>query len=293
MSFGLLAAFITLLAWGFGDFFIQRAIRKIGEIPSLFFIGLTGAILIFPFIKNRLPALLVNPNALLVLLIALVITLIAALLLFKALGQGKLSIIEPVMSLELPLTVILGITFLSERPTPLQLLLLLLIFIGILLTAVQSRHKRWWQKFKKISLLEKGVILAIIGAFFTALMNVTTALGSQITEPLLTIWFIHTGLAVICLFWLGLQRRIKKTFSEAKKFWRPVAAQSFFDNIAWIAYAFAVREIPVSITIGITESYVVLSTILGISLNKERLSPKQTLGVVLTLASILMLAYIS
>lgn len=39
---GILFAFIALISWGFGDFFIQKTTRIIGSWKALFFIGIVG-----------------------------------------------------------------------------------------------------------------------------------------------------------------------------------------------------------------------------------------------------------
>ncbi|MBP6912267.1 MAG: hypothetical protein KBB88_03660 [Candidatus Pacebacteria bacterium] len=54
---GVLASVGALIAWTFGDFSIQRAVRKIGNLPALFFIGMTGSIALFPFVYSQLPLL--------------------------------------------------------------------------------------------------------------------------------------------------------------------------------------------------------------------------------------------
>jgi len=42
------------LAWGFGDFAAQRAVRKIGSLEVLFFSGLADAVLLYPFVHNNI-----------------------------------------------------------------------------------------------------------------------------------------------------------------------------------------------------------------------------------------------
>ena len=42
---GILAAFLAFLAWGFGDFAIQRSVRRVGAVPALFFIGIFGLVI--------------------------------------------------------------------------------------------------------------------------------------------------------------------------------------------------------------------------------------------------------
>ena len=78
-NIGILAAFGALFCWGFGDFFIQRTTRKIGNLESLAFIGIIGAIGLLPFVFNDLP-LLFSLRNLMILLVLGIVTFIAAIL---------------------------------------------------------------------------------------------------------------------------------------------------------------------------------------------------------------------
>ena len=100
---GILFAFIALVSWGFGDFFIQKTTRVVGSWNVLFFIGIVGLIGLFPFVKNDLASL--NNSNLLLLGLLGVVVVFAALFDFEALRQGKIAIVEPIIGLELPITV--------------------------------------------------------------------------------------------------------------------------------------------------------------------------------------------
>src|SRR3989338_4850386 len=128
-----------MLSWGIGDFLIQRNVRKIGDVEALFFIGLVGAIGLLPFAWNELPSLFIPSNMILVSVLG-IITFIAAILDFEALKQGKLSVIEVILEIELPVTIILGLVFFKEILSIPQLAVIALIFIGIALMALKSHH---------------------------------------------------------------------------------------------------------------------------------------------------------
>jgi drug/metabolite transporter (DMT)-like permease len=93
VEFGILAAFAAMICWGFGDFLIQRSVRKIGVVECLMVIGVIGSVGLFPFIYPSLQTLLLPENASLLLLLGIV-TFIAAVLNFYAYKIGKLSVVE-------------------------------------------------------------------------------------------------------------------------------------------------------------------------------------------------------
>ncbi|MBU4315205.1 EamA family transporter, partial [Patescibacteria group bacterium] len=116
---GILLAFSALICWGFGDFFIQKTTKAVGSWKALFFIGIVGLFGIFPFIIKGLSSLSIA-NILLLCLVSIII-IFAALFDFEALRQGKIAIIEPVMGLELPLTVGLSIVLAKESLSVIQI----------------------------------------------------------------------------------------------------------------------------------------------------------------------------
>lgn len=290
LAFGILAAFVALLSWGFGDFFIQRAIRRIGSAAALFFIGVVGFVILTPFVWTALPNALAQAATLRLLALTLAVTLLVAALEFRAFQVGKLSVVEPIMSLELPVTAGLGLAFLGDRVGPAQLLLIVAVFVGIVLTAVQHRLRHWWQRWSGQNVIERGVILGLLSAVVMSATNVLTGLASRAVGPLVTIWFVHSSLAILCLLVLAIRRQVWIEFRTAARAWRSVLAESVLDNAAWLAYAAAVTMLPISIVIGITESYIALASLLGIILNKERLQRHQLAGIGLALIAAVALA---
>lgn len=68
---------------------------------------------------------------------------------------------------------------------------------------------------------------------------------------------------------------------------------ALLDNAAWVLYATATTLIPISLAITISESYIILAVILGVTINKEELSRHQWIGIVLSLVAVITLSYIS
>lgn len=283
-TLGILFSFGALFSWSFGDFFIQRTTRLIGTWKALLCITGLGAIVLFPFVRSDLQYLTIREISLLWLVT--VITLFAALFDFEALKRGKIAIIEPVMGLELPITVGLSILLWKEQVTPLQLLFIASTFIGITL-AITTHHTHL--KYHR-RIFEKGVIFAGLGAIAMAIANFTTGVASQEISPILTIWFIHTGLAAFCVIYLTAQGEWGNFYQELRLHCIPILIQSICDNAAWLFYAFSTTLIPIAITMTISESYIVLASALGVIVNHERLKAHQWLGVGLTFTSILLLS---
>lgn len=286
---GIIFALVALASWGLGDFFIQRTSRKTGIIDAMFFIDVVAAIVLLPFIWDELP--LLDGRSIGILFAAGIFIVGAALLLFEGLKVGKLSIVEPVASLELPFTVLIAGIVGHEQLGLLTYLIIALVFVGIFLSVTEGRHilrSLWHGHIKKF---EKGVWFAFFGAVLMAFSNFTIGYASQVTSPLMSIWATSLIILVPCIIYYLFTNRFGLMVSHVKKYPGTVFAEVFFDNAAWIAFAFAVLYIPISVAITISESYIILAVLLGVFINKEKLKHHQYLGVVLAIGGVMLLAW--
>ncbi len=283
---GIIFALIALLSWGFGDFFIQKTVRHIGSWKALFFIGVVGFFSLFPFVKNDVLSL--SGNNLLLLTLLGVVVVFTALFDFEALRKGKIAIIEPIIGLELPLTVGLSIILGHEHPTMLQFSLIGMVFVGIMLAITQHYTHLHGKR-----IFEKGVVLAGVGAIGMALTNFLVGVSSQGISPLMTVWFAHSLLAVVCGIYLLTKGEFGNLLSDIRAYPKPIIGQSILDNVAWVAFAFSTTLIPISIATTISESYVALAVLLGIFINREKLKSHQIAGVIFVLIGVSILSYLS
>lgn len=284
LIFGIILALIALVSWGIGDFLIQKTSRDFGVWQSMFCITAFGAIVLFPFAYSQI-GIILHSSKLLHLCLLGALSLTASLLLFEALKIGKMTVVEPIASFELPLTVFLGVVLLHEQVTTVEMFLIMAVFGGILLVGytggVQAKH-----------LLEKGTLIALLAAALMAGVNFTTGLVSQDVGPITTIWFVHTFVALVCAGYFFSTRSWGSVRQHIHAHPYESIGVAMFDNIAWVTYAAAVMFIPISLAITISESYIILAIILGVIINKERLLAHQWIGVAMALVSVITLAAI-
>ena len=286
---GILFALGALFCWAFGDFYIQRTSRKIGIWKSLFFIALIGTLGIYPFIADDLVATLSNPGQLIIMTLAGVVMFFAALFDFEALKQGKFAIIEPILGIELPLTVALSIVLWGEKLSLQQVFLIGMVFVGLILAVtINHKHLRYHKR-----ILEKGVILAGLGAIGMGLTNFLAGVASQKVSPLMAYWFISLEIMIFCLIYILATKQLGTLIPDFKKHTSLILGEGILDNLAWIFFMSAVMYIPISIATTISESYIALAVFLGLVINKEKLKKHQKLGVVLTVIGVIILAAIT
>ena len=285
LELNILFAFGAMLCWGIGDFLIQRSVRKIGDIEALAFIGIIGGVLLIPFIIGESDLLFSYSNLLLLILLG-VITFIVALFNFEALKVGKLSVIDVVLELELPVTIILSFIFFKERLTGMQFLFISFIFMGLILIATKS--------FSKVNLkgVERGVLLGVIAAVGMGVVNFLTGASSKAISPFLAVWFPWVVFTIFCLVVIIKKKDFKSFIKNAGKYKFLILGMGVFDTLAWLFFAFAVLENEIAITTAITESYPAIALILGLWLNKEKIKVHQYIGAGVAIIASIALAFI-
>ncbi len=286
-NIGIIFALGALVSWTFGDFFIQKTVRAVGNIHALLFICGFGSLVILPFIYRDIP-LAFESTSFVILFFTLLISLIAAILDFEALKLGKFSVVEPVYGIELPITVLLSLAIAKENLSILQIVCIIAAFVGIVLTSTKAfRHLHFHKR-----LIEKGVVFAVLAATAMGVTNFLYGYSSANISPLLTLWYVHFFLGVFSLIVIILRKELGLMTRNLKRYPQIIFAETFFDNSAWLCFAYANTYLPISIATTISEAYIGLAAVVGVVLNRERLRKHQFVGILLIFISIISLGFI-
>lgn len=287
VDFALLAAFLAMLCHALGDFFIQRSVRKVGNLESLAIISLFGFLAVTPFVLSDWQ-LIFQPANLFVLFSVSIVTLFAAILNFEALRAGKLSVIEALMQFELPATVLLGFFLFGESLSQIEVALIALVFAGLFFVSLESLS--FSSIFRKV---EKGAAVALASAIGLALVNFLTAQASKQVSPFHAIWLPWLLLTIYCVAYLWKKGSLTIFYKNSLLHGKTVLAMAFFDSAAWILFAMAVAHAELSIMGTITQSYPVAAMALGVLVNKEKVAPHQLLFGALTIGATIALGFVS
>jgi len=282
---GIIFSVLAMFGWGLGDFYIQKTTRRVGNIESLFFICLFASIVLLPFSYQGIGRL--NSHTIWPLLIVVAATFFAIGINFQAFKIGKISVIETVLGLELPMTLGFSILFKGESVSVWQVLLILLVFFGIMFATVEDpltlhHHVK-----------EKGVWLAMIGSVVLAVINVFMGISSIQTTPLFANWFTSVLIVVALYFFMYYQHGRHHLAKHMENNVGLLTRLGIVDNGAWIAFSFAALYIPISIATTVSEGYIALAAALGIWVNHEKLKLHQLVGVFLAIGAIIVLSAIS
>jgi len=245
-------------------------------------IGIVGSLALIPFVLKDLWKLSSLENA--VFLVALgLITFVTAILDFEALKEGKLSIVDVVFEIELPVTIALSMIFVRESLNAFQYIVIALMLSGMVLVATKS-FKHWKNK------LERGVWLALAAAIMMGAVNFMTAASSKNISPMMAIWVPWVVYTIICLVVIWQREGIKDFGKNLINYKWLMLATGIVDTVAWIFYAFATRNGEIAIMTAITECFPAVAIFLGIWINKEKSNWHQYVGAVLALGGSILLA---
>ncbi|MBN2095324.1 MAG: DMT family transporter [Candidatus Aenigmarchaeota archaeon] len=278
----LVAAFSAMLCWAVADFLVQKSTRKIGNLESLAVIGIVGTVSLFPLVIRDFGLIFSASNLALILVLG-VLTFVAAMFDCEALRVAKLSTVDILMEIELPITIMLGYLFFNEVLAPMQIFMVGLIFAGILLVATKS-FSHWAIRW------EKGVILAVIGAIGMGFINFLTSATSRAISPIMAVWAPWLILTLFCLTLIYRRGEFPRFVKNASRFRWFLLGMGIIDTAAWIFYSFAVFGESVGIVTAITESYPAVALFLGVWLNREKINGHQYLGAALAIFSSIALA---
>jgi drug/metabolite transporter (DMT)-like permease len=121
--------------------------------------------------------------------------------LFEGLKRGKLSIVEPISSMELPIALLITTFWLKEVLPWYAIVLILLAFIGVWL--IVSDEVAFWKKWS----WHTSIVLAGISALGMAISNVLYGRIGSFLSPLAVIWAVHGLTAIFCAIWLTAHGR--------------------------------------------------------------------------------------
>lgn len=287
-TIGIGLAFVAMLCWGFGDFLIQRSTRKIGNWETLFIICGFGALILLPFVWKNIPALVTGDSqTLLILFLGAIVLFIAALLDFEALKRGKLAVVEPIWSLEIPAATVLAFLILGERFSLKEMIIIILLIIGLMLVSLKEQYS-----VKKF-FIEKGVILAFFAAFVMGGANFFVGWGARVSDPLMVNFVFNVFITIVTGIYLIKKNKLAKTFRDLSDFRGFILPMAISDNVAWIAFAFSMSLAPIAIAVSLSESYIIVAVLLGLFINKEILQAHQKFGLIIAVISAVVLASVA
>lgn len=283
----ILPAIISYFGWGVGDIFGTIVTRKIGAYSTTFWAFVFRFMLVSLYVPFAVD-LLKNINLQIIIINILLgfIFIGAALSFNEALRIGNASLVGTISASFVGVVVILSIIFLGEKLTISQLISILVIFSGLILSSLS------FGELKKRKIIgNRANLLALLtmlgwGIYFTFIKIPVEHIG----------WFWPNYITLSLFPFLYL-------FGKAKKFTlKNVSVNRIYIfllvavilvQLADFSFNFGISKGLTSVVAPIAGSYPTLFALLAFIIFKDKITRQQILGITITLVGIVLLVFYS
>ncbi|HLD62572.1 MAG TPA: DMT family transporter [Candidatus Norongarragalinales archaeon] len=276
-------AFLVPFAFAFQVVVEKLILNRISVYTSLFYEYLFAIALIFA--STLALSNLVFPTGFILLLIALASVIGAASIIFyyKALqSSNQVSLIAAVSGSYILFTVAFSIFFLGEPFLPNYYLAIPLILASLALLSLK--------KERKIVLTDPSVALALLGSVgWGAYYTISKPVSQAMTSYSATL-FLEIGVLSGIIFYI-LATKKKLDLKTPEKTLPLLAFMAFLFAVGAIAVNISIVLVGVSLTILIAAVSPAITTVSAFVFLKERLTSWQYLGVMLMVASMVVLSF--
>lgn len=280
-------AFIALLGWGTADIFGGLVARKIGGYSSAFWsyvLSIVVATFYVPFSLHELNN--ITPETVIWLLILIPIGVIPLITLYEGIKVGNASLVGTIAGSFGAFVVILSLIFLGERINFIQVISIVIIFTGLLLSSLDFKTVKARQLLSDKGIPYALTSLIIWGIYFTFIKIPIKSIGWF--WPAYLSWW---GFPLVFLFMK--KRSIDLKFPRSKNYIVLIVINVLLSIVAIFSYNLASAKGRTAIVAPIASSYPVLFAVLAYFVFKDRLSKQQIMGVVVTLFGIVLLSLMS
>ena len=272
---GITLAFISLITWSISDIIVKLALNKSSWWKVLFYTQLAGGslMLIIASFTTELNQIFTGLGLLLILLG--LIDMIGFLTMYKSIHSKGVSLTAPIINSWAIVSVTLSMIFYGERISFLQLIAILCIIFGIFIVTLKKEKFHFDKTFTiaLISMLTWGVfffLLKIPNLVFNAIL--VTAAVKLLTLP----------------FSLPLIFKKKINLLKTKtSVLLIIILAGILDAAGFLAFNSALKISPVSLISPIIAAAPVLIAIMGVFFLKEKISKRQTIGIIITVLGLI------
>lgn len=284
---GIIFALIAFFGWAVGDIFGTFATRRLGSLMTSAWgmaAGLLTAGLFIPFVLRD--HVQFTPEILIINVLIGLVFVIGLICFNEGLRVGNPSVVGTISASFAAVVVVLSIIFLKEQINFNQILAIILIFLGVILSGFDFNLK------KDKSKLSKGIIYALITM---VAWGVYYAFIKLPVEQIGWFWPQMITLSLFPLIFYFIRKREGKIIMPVYKDGSLllVVMNGVLVGGGEFAYNFAISHGYVVIVAPIAGSYPVLFVILASLFFKEQITKEQKYGILTTLLGIVFLSILS
>ncbi len=271
MGITVLLGIMCALAWGLPEVQLTRATRNIGIMATMMGSIVIGLVITSPILlmTDGLPDITAK-GALLIVGMG-VLTLFGYLVAFSAFQTGKLTIVAPTIACEGAVAAVFAI-LLGESIDTRVLLILPFAVVGVVLAAMGTSAQG------ESSGAARAAVAALIwGGVLTMAAPVADEVG--------VIWGFVLVRLVTLVFAVAICLKLG-VVGRARLDWKNVAVWGIGDSVASLLFVAAADRGPVAVAGVLAAQFATVGVIVGMVFMKERLRPRQWVGIVTVIVAI-------
>lgn len=284
---GIILGLLSMFGWGTSDFLAAKVSRKTGYLVAYFWTQLVAFFIALIYFFIKLPTFNVNNiiQSLVFLLPAGFLFMVGTLAFYKGLVAGQVSLVSPIGSSWILITVFLSVIFLKEVLLINQVIAIILIIIGIVLLSIKPKELLKIKKFSFLGGIKEGFIAMLAwGMCFFLIIFPSKTLG----------WFLPVfALKSFGIFFLIFYIMIGKKslkFSFQKSFLALFFLVGLLDIVAFFSYSLGVGIASVPIVASISASFPLITIILARIFLKEKIALNQIIGIIGVIAGLVLIS---
>jgi drug/metabolite transporter (DMT)-like permease len=284
MNGGLLLGLMAMFAWGLMDFFSVAVCKKLGDYKALLWTQFLGLVLVYLASLAFAHAIPLGAYLLILALDGLAV-LIGYIFFYRALENGLVSIASPISSMWAAVAVIMGVLFLGEKLSGLQIFSIFLLIVGCLLVSTNIQEFFGAGKKKLETGVKEGLIAMLAwGSIVVFVAPIIRTIG----------WFmpilISRTFSTIFLFGYMKTRKIETKIDLLSPILVIILLVGAMDVLGFIALNMGISNFPVSFVTPIAAAYPLVTAVLAYIFYKERLVLNQYVGILGIVSGIVLLS---
>jgi len=276
-----------MFGWGISDFFANLSSEKVGHIKTFFWSQVIGMVFMWVlFIAMGGVYNLTSLSVWVILIAASVFYALGYLLFYKAFEIGTVSVVSATVNLNVIIAMMLAMIFFGERLVGLQVPAIIMVILGVTIVSINWHELK--QKKSKLALGVKETIIASI--YFGIYWNLSKLLSEQIGW-LSTTLFVKFG-AILFLLILSLWQKNKIGLEKrSPKIIGLIAIVGIMEAAAVASVNFGLGLGNLVLVSPISSALSIVTIGLAVIFLKEKISKIQALGIVMTIAGIVLCAF--
>ncbi|MGD0995508.1 MAG: DMT family transporter [Candidatus Bathyarchaeia archaeon] len=284
LEIGILFAITTMLSWGVADFFAKKAIDKTGYRASLVINQSVSLVPIFicVILFFRVPSFTVD--LVFTILLTGVFGIIGYIFLYRGFQKGNVSVVSPISACWAIITTLLAVFLFKEQLTLLQIIGVVVVFVGVFLASTNLAELRKSMKYWRHNGVMDGIICMIAWGITYALIKPIVAVAGPIMALLL-----FRAVAILTLFsWVGVTKT--KISLPARLIFLFIIIAGLLDFSGFLTFNLSLTTEFVSIVGPIAATYPAVTVMLAYVFLKERVANNQKIGIAAILTGLALIS---